>query len=471
MNKKAILILLFSLGLLLVPFFFIALYIHPSADDFGSTHLIKHFGIWKFQQFAYMNWMGRYFNNFVSSINPLYYDSFFGYKLLAVVLLALFIISLYIFIRSISVKLLNKTDQITISLLLTVVYLNIIPNPSETIYWMSGSLCYFLPTILTLLFLAFIVKAETNIYKRKSNIVITSILAFCIIGCNEINLLFVIEITILLYFKKIIKNKNGTHKYLTPLLIVILLFSLIEVLAPGNYVRMTNYNDTTILYGLLESIKSVFKLFLIHFKNSVFIITSIISLPLISKLIKNSFFFSSINPWIASFIAFAMLICAFFPVCYATGMPPPLRIYNTTSMFFIIAWFGIISIFLKYYSINIEIPKYFKILLYCSFFIFIVTDFSKIPGKSICIKGNVLKAAYDLIFIAPTFNAEMLNRYKQIKNEKYSGKTIEVPEITAIPTSIYFIDIGKDETSWINLGTSQYFKIQGIRLKKSKVKF
>ena len=95
-----------------------------------------------------------------------------------------------------------------------------------------------------------------------------------------------------------------------------------------------------------------------------------------------------------------------------------------------------------------------------------MTGFHKVPGKEIYFSGNISKAFYDLAFDAGKYNDELNERYDIIAKEKALGRTnITVSELTVKPSSIYFIDILKDSTSWINNGTAQYFQINSIKIK------
>jgi len=126
----------------------------------------------------------------------------------------------------------------------------------------------------------------------------------------------------------------------------------------------------------------------------------------------------------------------------------------------------IINVSYKYLppSSSAEYQKKLNVLVTLIFFLFILSDFHKIPGENIYIKGNIALAAYDLTHNAPRYNAVMNERYKQIEKEKLTGnKNITVPALQNIPRSIFFVDIKADSSHWVNWGCALYFEINSIK--------
>ena len=458
-NKKGLLLLLSILILLILPFFILSFYIHPSADDYSFSYLVKAFGRWDYQYFTYANWSGRYFTNFIFSLNPLTFDYFIGYKIFPLVLLTAFVLSTFSLIFAIFKNQSNTLEKVIYAFFLILLYLNVIPSTSETIYWMDGSIGYFLPCIMTLLFLSIVNKRIQAKSTKLVYILIAGLLGFCICGCNEINMIFILEISglILLYN---FKNREFTS-FIFPIFLVIIISVLLNIFSPGNYIRMTNYSNThNMIYSFKEAVISVIKLSGIHFKSAPFIIITILSLPVLSTFsIKRDKPLININPWIASVILGVIIFSLFFPVSYSTGLPSPLRIYNTASVLFIIAWFYLIYLFIYHYNLNLKIPVFAKTLLTIACIIFFISGFYKEPGKEIYYSGNITKACYDIAANARRYNDELNNRYEIIRSSKVSNKlSITVPELSAIPSSIHFIDISDDTTSWINIGICSIFR-------------
>ena len=226
--------------------------------------------------------------------------------------------------------------------MLTLLYLNIMPSPAESIYWMTGAIVYFVPSILTLIFLPLIVQGVKYKEQKSLSVILACFLGCCICGCNEISFIFLLEILGLIFMFHY-KERN-VMKFLLPVFVVVIISAAIDIMAPGNYVRMTNFSKAcNLLFGIKESVVCVVKLFGIHFKSPSFIIITLLSLPVLSA-IKNKGVdpILKMNPWLACLLMVLIFISLFFPVCYSTGLPSPMRIYNTTSVLFIISWFYLV---------------------------------------------------------------------------------------------------------------------------------
>ncbi len=464
-QKRSSLILLSVLIFLLLPFFVLTFFVHPSADDFGFAVVVKALGRWGFQDVMYRTWEGRYFSNFILSLNPLAFDSFVGYKLFSLFLSASFVGSVAYLVHVFFKEQFKGVSKAIVILLLTLLYLNIMPSSAETIYWMTGAIVYFIPTILTLIFLPLVVQGVNYKERKPWHAVVVCVLGCCICGSNEISFIFLLEILgllILYHFKD-----RSALKFLLPVLVVLIISAAIDIIAPGNYVRMTNFSNAgNILYGLKESVVCSAKLFGIHFNSPAFIILSLLSLPVMSAIKnKGNTPIIHMNPWLAGLLLVFIFISLFFPVCYSTGLPSPMRIYNTTSVLFIISWFYVVYLFIHYYNLDLHIPKALQSLLFVSVVIFFMTGFNKEPGQPVSFSGNISRAFYDLMLNAPKYNNELNGRYEIIKAEKAAEKQdIRVPALSVIPSTIYFIDILPDSSHWINIGTAQYFGLNSIRL-------
>jgi hypothetical protein len=463
-NKYLILVLTILIAAIL-PFILLSLYDHPSADDYGFTHIVKYFGFFEFQKFIYMYHQGRFSSNFIFSINPLVYDSFTFYKVLPVILLMLFFIAVFIFIRALFRNFLSIFQSIVASLFFSALYLNIIPNPSETIYWMTGSLIYFLPCILLLLFLSLIVKLLSA--NSISITIIACIIAPVLQGFNEVIMLYAIAIVFFI-FQFQIKNKSLKIK-LAWVLIILVVSAIIEIIAPGNYERMTIYgNAENIHYSVITSLISFAKLLLIHFSNPSFLIISLLSILFFQKIKNKSVcqYSVCVNPWTILVFIILIFIAVFFPVAYGTGYKPPLRIYNTLSLPFMITWFYFLFIFVGRYNFNLAVSIKRQTVLFIVAAILLFFNISKDPGKSDIAIGNIFTAWNDLFFKARSYDKQLNMRYEQIALAKNSSNTnVVVDSLNCIPRTLYFIDIGKDSSSWVNMGTAQYFGISSIRTK------
>lgn len=446
---------------LLLPFFLIAAYINPSADDYSYSHMIIAWGPAKFQEFVYMKWMGRYAGTFLICFNPLVFGSFIGYKLFAVVLLLMFVFSVFVLIRNVFKQILRPVELLLATLLVVLVYLNVIPNPSETIYWMTGSLFYFFPTSLICLVVACVLKFERRDGRMTLYYVCVILLSLVIIGCNEVDMIFIVSLCIaMLVYRIHAANSFGPYLWL---LLVMIAFSVVEIVAPGNYLRMTNFPDAhNFSYGIREAGISSLKLLLIFIKDPSFILLSLLSIPLLSGLSEKFKIKKIVHPAIAGLVFMVFFLAIFFPVSYSTGLPSPLRIYNSAAIPFMIIWFFTIYYIISFFEWKIVWSPLINKLLLAAMIIAFAGGFYKVPGGRIIYTANVAAAAGQLVTEAPAYNKMMEERYHIIRSSK---DTAIVPEITVKPSVIHFLDIDSTASSWENIAMAQYFNVKAIVVK------
>jgi len=84
----------------LVPFFLLALFTHPAADDFVYAAWAEDLGLVGVQQFWYVNWCGRYTATLVQTGFPLAVDMTRAYPLVPLALLAGWVVSLAAFLAA-----------------------------------------------------------------------------------------------------------------------------------------------------------------------------------------------------------------------------------------------------------------------------------------------------------------------------------------------------------------------------------
>jgi len=416
-----------------------------------------------------MAWNGRYFSTLLLSINPLVYKCFWGYKIIPIILLIIFYSGLYFFLKNIFTNL-SKVAVHIMGLLLVVTYLNIVPSLSETIYWMSSSLTYFLAWGLTLYLLGFLIRYYNQPHKKRLNAAFSILLIICIIGSNELSAFLVLFIIIGIIIYELYQNKK-INKFSLQFLIISLFFVLVVILAPGNKGRLSLFgNHYNMAFSIINTIEKTLVLIFLHLTNPPFIIISILVFINAPTLISGSIFLNKIlkiNTIILFVIPLLIIIFFYFTSAFNTGISPPLRIYAFISLFFFFTAFLIIlQIRDKYVVFDLPFISLQKLnfILVAAFLLFIGSDFSKVPGKHYLIKGNILQSFNDLRSDAYNYNKDLDDRYLIIEQEiKKGNMNIKVPSLTVKPRSIFFVDIKPDSSNWINIGYAQYFNISSIK--------
>ncbi|HPS27145.1 MAG TPA: DUF6056 family protein [Bacteroidales bacterium] len=458
---------------LVAPFFVLSFYVFPSADDFSVYNLLQQHSFCEYQEYMYMNWAGRYMANITDALNPV--QCIIAYRLIPVFLLLLLFVSLFVFFRCFFKKFLSTLQLLLFTLVFYALYLNIFPSPAEGIYWYPGAKNYLLANILLLFFLSALYKM---MFAAKSKMIFywcaALVLAFLIIGLNEISLLLVCGLTLLL----LAANGFVNHKLSLPVLLMfvfMVFFAVVAIAAPGNFIRMSFF-DSSMHPGqsVVMACVSLIKLLCMHFQNAAFVLLSLLVLPFVYSLISAGgiHYRFLINPFLLAFFSLLMLFVLFLPGYLGMGLPPPMRVNALLSLVFLFLWLlNLINLchflYLKKISLPALPPWFEKVLLLCTVLL-VLSDFYKEPAKAIHFRSNIPGAYYDLFVNASAYKREMQDRDKTIDEAKKRGeKDVEVDAMKMVPPAIFFVDLKTDSASWINRSYAEYYGLHSIILKPS----
>mgnify|MGYP000017640997 CR=1 FL=1 len=139
----------------LIPVLYIAIYNHPSVDDFFNGNLARDTfqetrSVYKTLSTAYDNtlhtynsWQGSFSSVFLMSLQPTIWSDNL-YFLTTFIMLLSFIISSFFFSYELLVKLLklSKTAWLIIISVIVGVSIQLVPSPVSAFYWYTGSVYY-----------------------------------------------------------------------------------------------------------------------------------------------------------------------------------------------------------------------------------------------------------------------------------------------------------------------------------------
>lgn len=450
---------LFTLAVLLtvLPFFFISLYNHPSADDFCFAVKANSLGFWETQLDYYNNWTGRYMATALLTVRPTDYNALADYKLLPIFLFVLFGASVFIFISKLLPNATLK-DRGLLSFVIFFLYIFKTPNMSEAFYWLPASITYQLALISTLLLFSVILHLQEQ--KGKSKIYYTilgSLLCIVTVGFNEISMMLLLIILFLwLLFSSYRKKKLDWS--LLILLLVTIVASGVVVIAPGNAARMSVKADKFQLgFSINQSIKLATTFILLRWLP----IAGLLFLLFIElfnriggyirlryQLPEFSLFHISL---LAGFL-FGVIYLSIFPAYWSQGGAPPSRAINVSYLVFIFGGLALFLMCLLFLQNNgFRLPRLsfsFKMVLGLLFLVVLL------------FKSNNVKTVYkDLLKgTARQYHLEMQDRYTQLSS--CPSDSCSVPPLSYIPGTIYAFDLVPDpsyEVYYYNECISAYF--------------
>lgn len=469
-NKKNV-ILVFSIiifFLMLLPYLYIATYASPSADDFSnlsSTLRQNNVSFWgkAISQSinTYKAWQGTFTGNFVTFMGGYIYYKFgvFGLHIEYICNICLFFIAIWSVTLNITKMFsTNKLETLTFTFITATLVLFIALydfDVSEVFYWHTGLAMYTLPLSLSLFQISIIIKKEI----KRREIIAASILGFIAAGGSLDISAFACGVSLLFALHKILKMKKIDYTII--IFVITLTGAVINVAAPGNYVRHAAFSEefpiwSSLMYSYTGVCKAVWK----YVGNGTIYFIILLCTLLFNKLKEAQIVY--INPVLLAILLFIGAVIIDFPVYLGySGSSLPLRcefVRRVTLTIFMFAvsfdtmgWFAKKSINNIHFSAEIHI-------------MFVIVSFialnSCVPSGS---WGNVkpFKIYNDICFNSIDHR---LSRYEEVNNttleilKNGSGQDIVI-NVPGYDSLGYLKELGltSNPNDWVNVAIADYF--------------
>lgn len=470
----------FFVGILssLVPYFVLAFFSYPSTDDFAYATKVLDYGFWAGQTETYNTWSGRYFATFLLSFNPVAQKWIWGYPLLPFsLLLGLWGSLCYALTYAVnsgqpesSHPLLSKKQIFWASTVIFSIFLSQIQTPVQAIYWMAGAVTYTLPLIMVTIASGLFFKLYSQGTLSFHHWISLLILGPVIVGCNEtIMLQWMALLSLLLYF--LYRRHRKINLGLLAVFLLSFMGSLVVILAPGNKVRTSHFQDAhRPFYAIYRTLGACIE----HSVQFLSLPLILLSLVVLGWTLQNREAILSRIPnrmpkWLILAFFATMMISAFFPAMWAMGGNPPERVDNTTYFWFLLFWLVTLVIWVaqhpqKYQGWLKRRPELFRPerLLILSVLALLLIDNHRI--------------AYSNLFVAKNYREEWTTR--QTRSEKAGSEglnssvhpkgpreiTLEFAPLKHKPKIIFNGDLAPDPTHWNNEAWSKYFGLKSVRI-------
>lgn len=453
--QKAVLVLLLAA---LTPYLWLSFYAHPAADDFFFPAFISRENIWESFLQRYLEWSGRYSSTFLAFLNPLYQGPG-SYGIFPLILITGTWAAVHYMIRPVLQAHVSSLQHLNISLVIVLIYLHMMPDLAEGIYWFSASVSYQAGIIAALFYAGLLIRYRRGNYllNKSVHFVATGILLFLAMGFNEVQTLLLLSFHFLYAAQAVIRKKK-----ISGMKVLILLIAVsgagIMIFSPGNEVRSAYYDVNHRLfhslgYSFLQSIRFSMS-WILDPALLLFIFWSAgknILDPTAEKLNVPAWMFALIGGWI-------VFACA-FPAYWSTDILGQHRTINTACLFFIMAAClfvpGLLTGQSKYKSrISGWISQNEKVV-WISLIILLIST------------RNGWTIVQDLgSGHAATFNREMADRWKHLADPSLQGQDVQVDTLTVRPTSLYILDPTSDTAYWVNQCQAKYFGLHSVALRK-----
>ena len=432
---------------IILPFLLISVYNNPASDDFDFSYRTRIYSFFEVQIWRFNHEGGRCFSNGLLSVNPLYFDNYWLFKVIPILVIILFVLSLH-FLFSKVLEGFSKSKKWSVIGFIIYLYLFQLPEVCSAFYWTTGAVTYQMSISLVLFFLGFLY--QFKIQKKILDLLFSILFLILAIGCNEIVIVHLLVTGSFILGYRYFKYRK-IDGILFFLFICALGVSIFELTAPGNHVRsmtipIKHQILRSIVQTVLHCILYILKWTPIVLIGCLFFINEINSY--IGKL-KNKRFF--MNP----FWSFGLLILSFYACMFigfwSINQILPNRVLNVIYFFYIFMTLycviGLVSYYQEKYAITITVDRKIRALLGL---ILVILAFSDTPA---------FNAYHDLLTgRAARYDQSINERFTLLKNTPQ--KKICVPALLDKPPTLYneiIMGLTTDKNNWKNLELSLYY--------------
>lgn len=462
MRRSPFFIVLPILSLTLLPYFILAFFTVPSADDFFQASESLEKGLFDYVKWRYLTWNGRYTADFLVA-----FYNIAGHKLSNNFLIKYYYVSSFIFLFFYAISnfffiliLFGKKHLKTGCIFSLVALISCLSNTEirSTFFWFSGGIAYTLSNLLFIVLVSlltrfFYVKPEKWLFWA------SLILIPIINGLSETNMVacttFVLGLslinTCLPNFRDELKIKKVAFSAIA------ISSALIVYMAPGNTARLSADGEPEINYiSIIGKTIAFGSLKVFHWVNPFWI-----SLILITVLLSRNFFYAEEKKVFEDKKVFTTLIIslllAFFTSYlarfYSLSSAGPLRADSTSYTIFFL-----ITVFIGFFiGLNLNFSKIFTESIMKKFligFISLFCGFSFVSTNSF----YILKNEFKLLKNHYSYYRESYAILKQANSDSEVELTPE-PRVKILRWKCYLTD---EKDYWVNKAVANYFGIKSV---------
>lgn len=481
---------LFILSLL--PLLVIAVYNHPSADDFSfgsytvdtwreTGSLAKTMQVAKegTQQF-YNSWQGSFAAVFLMMLHPAIFNETL-YILVPIVLLLGLVGATMLLLKIILMDYLraDRHSYLIIAALVSFLTIQFIVSPVEGIYWYNGAMYYTGFYILTLLLFSLLLLAMRT-DKRYLQVLYTLIMVplGVMIGGSNFVVALTASVIMALFFLYRLCFMRG--KWLIPLAALVALGGalLISVTAPGNAIRQENFQAMNPILAILMSFWYGIRFTIYFVPLPIYFAFGCIASLIYKTARASEFRFRC--PGGVTALLYGVYASTYTPNLYAMSSFGPARVLNVNYytfllfvLFTIIYWCGWIARRLSDTPVNRKSGKKKLLqkkekpmepgmigLLVACFVVgcLLVSSVNSNAMASISALNSLITGE------AKTYHQEYLARLALYEDPTLPA--VEVSAFTQKPHVLYFDDITTDPADWRNVAVSGYYGKDSVVLKQ-----
>lgn len=470
----------------LVPLLWIGWYNYPSADDYSIGSNCRQVWVNSHNIFAvlwagivravedWLYWMGYFTSNFLMAVPPNAFGERF-YVLTVWIMLSMLSLSTWYLLKNIFVRVFHGDKYISHSIIMCMLFVTVqcMVGRVEAFYWYAGAANYMLVHSMSLFFYGLLIAAVYDKGKKRTfDLVVASILGFLVGGGNQMTALNVAVVMLVTIGFGIVLKKWKEYKALLIPICISLFGFILNVAAPGNWVRAESVDGMNPIKAVLISFYYCLDYCVDKWSGWPVLLLMVMLIPLFWNLTgKASFKFP--YPLVVVLFGFCLISAMMTPPLFAVGNIEAARLQALTFTMYIL-----VVVLCEGYVVgyvrgkrqsaipNEMIQKGFEAseawcLAGCILFFAAASVLTVIPEERYFTYSS---AIVDLTNGSAKAYGDALAERAELYNS--GEKNIVVQPLPTKPELLYFSDIDEDPEGWENRGMCKYYGLESVRVEK-----
>ncbi len=415
----------------------------------------------------YMYWGGNYSSMIFTALQPTVFNENLA-VLNTYILLGSFILSnIYFFWKLYKRFHLSKATTIIMICGVIIISTQWLPSALESFYWFNGSFYNIVGYGFGLIFAINMYDIAYSDHKSVFFSILTSLMGIFVAGTSYTMILFYLLAGVLFLLQMFYTKSPapGRKRYLL-IFAIFFIFSLINILAPGNSVRQGSFTPMNPILATYNALMEGRKYFLDILSVRLVLLAIVLFPFLFCDVSKIKYEFRC--PLVFTIVVYVLYSAMFTPTLYSIHTLGPVRTQNlyywTGILLHIlnyIYWVGWLQNKLKHHNILLKIFEQRKAFLYhaciCVLFIFIFFDRIDISNTTAFTATNSIISGE-----AEIWRTEMTARRELLSN--IEGEEVALPPTSVQPSLVYIQDITEDPDNWFNTSVAKWYGVKSVYL-------
>ena len=486
--KRLAIFLTIAYVLSLVPLLWIGWYNYPSADDYSIGSNCRQVWVNSHNIFAvlwagvvravedWLYWMGYYTSNFLMAVPPNVFGERF-YVLTVWIMLSMLSLSTWYLLKNIFVRVFHGNKYISHSIIMCMLFVTVqcMVGRVEAFYWYAGAANYMLVHSMSLFFYGVLSAAVYDKGKKRIwDLIAASILGFLVGGGNQMTALNVAVVMLVVIGFGIVLKKWKEYKTLLIPICLSLFGFILNVAAPGNWVRSESVDGMNPIKAVLVSFHYCLDYCVDEWSGWPVLILLILLIPLFWNLTgKASFKFP--YPLVVVLFGFCLISAMMTPPLFAVGNMEAARLQALTFtryiLIFVLCEGYVVGYVRGKWKSAIEETKNNTMcskgfttsevwcLVGCILFFASASVLTVIPEEHYFTYSS---AIVDLVSGDAKAYGDALKERVELYNS--GEKDIVVAPLPSKPQLLYFSDIDEEPEYWENRGVCKYYGLESVEV-------